>query len=166
MALWKEPGAKDPFKEALPKEAERGNGKTEEESPRPFTPQREAPGNKESLIAAHLTIEGKIEGAGDVRIAGCFKGDVQVDGNVTIEPGARLDGEVRAQTVIISGELQGNIQAASRVELLGSGSLVGDVKAGSLTVAQGARMRGRAEFGWDGIGKDHPGTARRDGSAL
>ena len=45
---------------------------------------------KESLIAADVTIEGKIEGAGHVRIAGRFKGDVNVQGNVTIEQGAHV----------------------------------------------------------------------------
>ena len=36
-----------------------------------------------------------------------------------------------------------------RVELLESGVLTGDLKAGSLTVAAGSRMRGQMEFGWD-----------------
>ncbi|HEX9892310.1 MAG TPA: polymer-forming cytoskeletal protein [Gemmatimonadales bacterium] len=103
----------------------------------------------ESLIAADLTIEGKIEGSGHVRIAGRFKGDVHVQGNLTIEVGAKLTGGVRASTVIIGGELEGNIDAASRVELLESGVLNGDLKAGSLTVAAGSRMRGNAEFGWE-----------------
>ena len=80
---------------------------------------------------------------------GSFKGDINVQGNLTIESGAHLTGGVRAQTVIIGGELEGNIDAASRVELLQSGVLNGDLKAGSLTVAAGSRMRGRAEFGWD-----------------
>jgi cytoskeletal protein CcmA (bactofilin family) len=35
------------------------------------------------------------------------------------------------------------------VDLLQSGVVVGDIKAGSLTVAAGARMRGQAEFGWE-----------------
>lgn len=104
---------------------------------------------KESVLAAGLTIEGKIEGTGHVRIAGNFKGDVNVQGNLTIEAGAKVTGGVRANTVIIGGELEGNIDAASRVELLQSGVLNGDLKAGSLTVAAGSRMRGRAEFGWD-----------------
>lgn len=108
---------------------------------------------KESLIAADLTIEGKIEGAGHVRIAGNFKGDVNVQGNLTIEPGARVTGEVRANTVIIGGDLEGNIHAAARVELLQTGVLNGDLKAGSLTVAAGSKMRGRAEFGWEDKGK-------------
>jgi cytoskeletal protein CcmA (bactofilin family) len=104
---------------------------------------------KESLLAAGLTIEGKIEGSGHVRIAGSFKGDVHVQGNVTIESGAKVTGGVRANTVVIGGELEGNIDVASRVELLQTGVLNGDLKAGSLTVAAGSRMRGRAEFGWD-----------------
>lgn len=114
-------------------------------APRPV-PAGEA---KESVLAAGLTIEGKIEGSGNVRVAGSFKGDVHVQGNLTIEQGAKITGSVRANTVVIGGELEGNIDAATRVELLQTGVLNGDLKAGSLTVAAGSRMRGRAEFGWD-----------------
>jgi cytoskeletal protein CcmA (bactofilin family) len=104
---------------------------------------------KESVLAAGLTIEGKIEGQGNVRVAGNFKGDVHVQGNLTIEQGAKITGSVRANTVVVGGELEGNIDAATRVELLQTGVLNGDLKAGSLTVAAGSRMRGRAEFGWE-----------------
>lgn len=104
---------------------------------------------KESLIADDLTIEGKIEGGGSVRIAGSFKGDVNVHGDLTIEAGAKLSGGVRADKVTIAGELEGNVQEASRVDLLATGAVLGDLKAGSVTVAAGARMRGKAEFGWD-----------------
>ncbi len=109
-------------------------------------PEREV---KESLIAPDITIEGKIEGAGHVRIAGRFKGDVNVQGNLTIETGAKVTGGVRANKVVIAGELEGNIEAAQRVELLEAGVLIGDVKAGSLSVAPGSRVRGQMECGWD-----------------
>ncbi len=103
----------------------------------------------ESIIAAEITIEGKITGSGDVRIAGRFKGDVQVDGNFRIDAGARLEGQVRAGVVVVGGELQGNIEAAKQVDVLSTGVIVGDVKAASITVAAGSRMRGHVEFGWD-----------------
>jgi cytoskeletal protein CcmA (bactofilin family) len=103
---------------------------------------------KESLIAADVTIEGKIEGAGHVRIAGRFKGDVNVQGNVTIEQGAHVTGQISAATVMVSGEIHGNVHASSRVELLETGAINGDVKAAVLTVAAGSRMRGNADFGW------------------
>ena len=155
MALWNQtPAPTKDTKEATPVDtpAVRAVDKPEvvpmrTEAARSVT--RVAAGDgKESLIAPDLVIEGKIEGAGDVRIAGQFKGDVQVQGNVRIEHGAKVTGEVRGNTVIIAGELEGNITAASRVELLETGVLNGDLKAGSLTVAAGSRMRGRAEFGW------------------
>jgi cytoskeletal protein CcmA (bactofilin family) len=107
------------------------------------------PAPVESVIAAELTIEGKISGSGDVRIAGRFKGDVQVDGNFRIDAGARLEGQVRAAVVVVGGELQGNIDAAKQVDVLSTGVIVGDVKAASITVAAGSRMRGHVEFGWD-----------------
>ncbi|WP_242107102.1 bactofilin family protein [Luteimonas aquatica] len=113
-------------------------------APRP-APQ---PETKESVIAADLTIEGKIEGTGHVRIAGKFKGDVNVQGDLTIENGAKLNGGVRAKRVVVAGELEGNIESASNVELQPSSVLVGDLKAGSLTIASGARVRGHVECGW------------------
>jgi cytoskeletal protein CcmA (bactofilin family) len=121
-----------------------------EPAARPAATQNRADAStKESIIAAGLIIEGKIEGAGHVRIAGDFKGDVNVQGNLTIEAGAHLTGGVKADTVVVGGQLDGNIDAASRVELLSTGVLNGELKAGSLTVAAGSRMRGKAEFGWD-----------------
>jgi cytoskeletal protein CcmA (bactofilin family) len=109
------------------------------------TPAAEA---RESIIAADITIEGKIDGTGHVRLAGRFKGDVHIQGDLTIEVGAKLTGSVRANAVAIAGEIEGNIDGAVRVELLESGVLNGDLKAGTLTVVAGSRMRGRAEFGW------------------
>ena len=122
-----------------------------EPTPVPSSAARTAstPQAKESLIASDLTIEGKIEGAGHVRIAGRFKGDVNVQGDLTLDAGAKLTGSVRARKVVIAGELEGNIDGAQRVELLQGGVLVGDVKAGTLTVAAGARMRGQVDFGWE-----------------
>ena len=68
-------------------------------SPRRPTPKTSSEGG-ESVIAANLTIEGKIEGSGNVRMAGRFKGDVRIDGNFSIEPGAHLTGQVLAGIVV------------------------------------------------------------------
>ena len=104
---------------------------------------------KESLIAPGLTIEGKIIGKGHVRVAGRFKGDIHVEGNLHIDADARVEGQVKANEVVVSGELQGNIDSARHVELRQGGAINGDVKAGSLTVATGARMRGNMDFGFE-----------------
>ena len=106
------------------------------------------PKPSESVLAAGLTIEGKIEGNGNIRVAGRFKGNVNVKGELTIEPGATIDGEVNAEVVLVGGEVRGQIISTSRVEFKESGTLIGDLKAGSLTVAAGSKMRGKVEFGW------------------
>jgi cytoskeletal protein CcmA (bactofilin family) len=115
----------------------------------PHAPRRVAPREtKESVIAAGITITGKIDGAGHVRIDGRFEGDVHIQGDLTIETGAKLTGGIRADSVVIAGEIEGNIDSAQKVELLATGVLNGDLKAGTVTVAAGSRMRGRMEFGW------------------
>jgi cytoskeletal protein CcmA (bactofilin family) len=104
---------------------------------------------KESLIAADLTIEGKIEGSGHVRIAGKFKGDVNVQGDLSLERGAKINGGVRAKKVTLAGELEGNIESAVRVELLDTAVVIGDLKAATLTVAAGSKIRGHIDCGWE-----------------
>src|SRR5215831_13473385 len=142
MALWKDsPTGTSPAPtntpgmnpaQHHPREPERTNVA----SLAPEAPRRAAPApapaprveHKESHIAADLTIEGKIVGSGHIRIAGRVKGNV----------------------VSVGGELIGNIENAKRVELLETGVINGDVKAGQLTVAAGSRMRGQVEFGYEG----------------
>lgn len=46
------------------------------------------PNQSESFLAADLSIEGSIEGDGNIRVAGKFTGDVNVKGELTVEPGA------------------------------------------------------------------------------
>lgn len=175
MALWKDTntgtatpsaGASPSFgaapAPAAPPEKSNVAPLTPEVSRRPAKEQRFD--MKESVIASDLTIEGKIVGSGHVRIAGRFKGDVQVDGNVTLDTGAHLEGQVKASVVIVGGELVGNIENAKRVELLEGGVISGDVKAGSLTVAAGSRMRGQVEFGWEGETRSTKAEAKGFGS--
>lgn len=152
MAIWKEPTT--PKKDVLTMTPEpvfkRDPDFSADVAPIPSAPRRAASSqeSRESLIAADITIEGKIDGTGHVRLAGRFKGDVHIQGDLTVEAGAKLTGSVRANSVAIGGEVEGNIESASRVELLETGVLNGDLKAGTLTVVAGSRMRGRAEFGW------------------
>ncbi|MDN5924036.1 MAG: polymer-forming cytoskeletal protein [Xanthomonadales bacterium] len=157
MALWKE-ATKSSSEAAPDADASARFNLASVETP-DSTPSKSAPervvarqaSHAESMIAPDITIEGKIQGSGHVRIAGRFEGDVNVDGDLSIEPGAVVTGSVRAHKVTVAGELVGNIEAATHVDLLSSGALSGDLKAGSLAVAAGSRMRGQAEFGWDAV---------------
>ena len=169
MAIWKDIVAKDATQppEAAPSAATpvtRPRPEPVTSTPINTTPAPQAASSgrkdlKESVIASGLTFEGKIEGSGHVRISGRFKGDVHVDGTLTVDAGAHLAGAVRAGSVVVAGEIEGNIEGAQRVELHQSGVVNGDVTAGSLTVADGARMRGRSEFGWNDSGSKTTGRS-------
>jgi cytoskeletal protein CcmA (bactofilin family) len=172
MALWKEPNASTSSTpppltpSGTPTSRETSMSATQPTNTEALRrPQGARADLKESILASDLTIEGKIEGSGHVRIAGSFKGDVNVQGNLTIEAGARVTGQVRASTVIVAGELHGNIEGAARVEIQETGILVGDVKAGSLTVSAGSRMRGQVEFGWAEKSVSSLVTAKADSAA-
>ena len=149
MSIWKEPAKRDAVP-VQPDPAPRREADSSTDAAPSFVArpvqQRDT---KESLIAANLFIEGKIQGAGDIRIAGQFKGDVDVQGDLTIETGAKLTGSVRAGKVVVAGELDGNVLSATRVDLLSTAVVDGDIKAGAVTVAAGSRMRGQVEFGWE-----------------
>lgn len=112
-------------------------------------PRESAPlGRRESVFGPGVTIEGKIEGDADIRIGGKFKGDIQIKGDLNLDKGAKVSAKVHAANVTIGGELEGNVVAGAQVKLLESGQLVGDLKAATLTVVAGSRMRGHVEFGW------------------
>lgn len=164
MAIWKDPTAakKDvasfpvdavsaPPRETMSEPATFAPAPVRESAPvSSFEPRPATPALKESIIASDLTIEGKIEGAGHVRIAGRFKGDVSVKGDLTLDNGAKLNGSVRAEKVVVAGELDGNVLQAARVELQPSAVMNGDIKAETLTIAAGSRVRGHIECGWEG----------------
>lgn len=148
MAIWNQ-AAQDEHKE---------NGRVEAPPiPQPHVVAAPAPASakesaskdrRESVFGPGVTIEGKIEGDADLRIAGKFKGDIQIKGDLSIEKGAHLAAKINAANVIVAGDIEGNIVASSQVRLVESGQIIGDLKATTLTVAAGSRMRGHVEFGW------------------
>lgn len=145
MALWKETTMNEqsevPVQEPIP--VTPIPQRTE-----PQKPERASSNNRESVFGAGVTIEGKIEGDSNLRIAGQFKGDINIKGDLSIEKGARISAKISAASVTIGGELEGNVNASAQVKLLESGQLIGDLKATTLTVLAGSRMRGHVEFGW------------------
>lgn len=103
----------------------------------------------ESVFGPGVAIDGKIEGDANVRIAGKFKGEIQINGDLTIEKGANVSANVNATNITVAGEINGTVSASAHVKLLESAQVVGDLKAATMTVVSGSRMRGNVEFGWN-----------------
>src|SRR5262245_17052934 len=101
----------------------------------------------ESIVGQGLIIEGKLEGNGSIRLAGRLRGQVVITGDVTVDADGAIEGDVKADRVRIAGHAVANILAASAIELAESASVVGEVKAPTLQVNAGAKIRGSVESG-------------------
>lgn len=96
----------------------------------------------DSCLASGLTLKGEITGGGDLAIFGNFEGEIDLAGTVRIAEGAEVDGNIRAFAIVIGGTVRGNVAAATRIDMLPTGALLGSVKGGSFFAVEGASMRG------------------------
>ncbi len=99
-----------------------------------------------TVVAKDSRIKGELTGTAGVRIEGQVEGNVTVDGPVEVAEGAKVHGEVKGRTVRVSGEVVGNIHALQLIELLGPGSVKGDLHTPSLHVVEGAHLEGQVHM--------------------
>lgn len=94
-----------------------------------------------SVIGADVRIVGNIFTQGEMQIDGQVEGDIACH-RLLVGEGARINGEVTAETVQVHGELNGKINASS-VVIAKSAKVTGDVIQDSLEIEAGASMEGR-----------------------
>jgi len=98
-----------------------------------------APGG---LVGVGLEMKGEVSGEGDFQVLGKFEGEIMLTGTVHVEEGAEVDANINATAIVIGGVVRGNLSAATRVEILPTGTLTGTLKSGSFTAAEGATVKG------------------------
>jgi cytoskeletal protein CcmA (bactofilin family) len=98
-------------------------------------------------IGQSIVFKGELTGDEDLEIDGKVEGDVQLANHqLTIGPNGRLKAEVHAKTVLVIGQVTGNLSATERIEIQATGVVDGDVKAPRLLVHEGAVLNGRIEM--------------------
>jgi len=98
-------------------------------------------------IGQSVQIKGELTGNEDLTIEGMVDGKIMLkDHNLTIGTNGRIKAEVHAKTVIIVGQVHGNITADDKVEIAPSGSVDGDIRAPRVAIADGARFRGSIDM--------------------
>jgi cytoskeletal protein CcmA (bactofilin family) len=109
---------------------------------RPAVTQQAAPesADKTSTISSDMTIVGKITGEGTVKIFGRVEGELRAS-TILISAGAHVEGEVAAEDVTIGGSVKGTIHA-NRVKLDGTAVVEGDIFHRSLAIEENARFEG------------------------
>jgi len=93
------------------------------------------PSNNVSKLNSLLSTKGDISGGGSLVIGGEFEGNLTLEDTVFVEDGAKVVGDIRANSIKISGEVKGNLDAKI-VEITKNGSLEGNVKS-NITVISG-----------------------------
>jgi cytoskeletal protein CcmA (bactofilin family) len=91
--------------------------------------------------------EGKLCFQGTVRIGGSFKGEIFTPDTLVISEGARVNGQIEAGVVIISGEMSGTVRAKHRVEIHRPAVFRGDILTPSLSVDEGVIFEGSSKMG-------------------
>lgn len=97
-------------------------------------------------IAAGSRVVGEISGAAELVIDGEVEGQIDLDSLVVVGPNGRVEGEIHAKAVQVSGKMVGNIRGRDRVEVKASGRLEGDVVAPRVVIDDGAFFKGKVEM--------------------
>jgi len=96
-----------------------------------------------TVLGADLRIEGSLRGSGSLELKGSFKGELSVEGLVWIRPQGSIEGEIKASSVVVEGEVVGSVQATGKVDLRKGCRVEGDITANAVAAADGSFFEGR-----------------------
>lgn len=105
-------------------------------------------------IGKSVVIKGELSGSEDLTIEGQVEGKIELKENVlTIGTNGKIKAQVFAKTVIVLGEVVGNISASEKVDIRDNGSVDGDITSPKVAIAEGAHFRGAIDMNRGGSGK-------------
>lgn len=101
----------------------------------------------QARIGKSLVIKGEITGLESIYIDGKVEGAINLPANrVTVGPEGEVSATVQAREVVVQGKINGNVTVSDRVEVRSEGTLIGDVTAERINVADGAFFKGKIDI--------------------
>jgi len=98
-------------------------------------------------IGKSVVIKGELNGSEDLTIEGQVEGKIELRQNVlTIGPNGKIKAAVFAKSVIVLGEVVGNVSASEKVDIRDNGSVDGDLISPRVAIAEGAHFRGSIDM--------------------
>jgi cytoskeletal protein CcmA (bactofilin family) len=98
-------------------------------------------------IGKSVVIKGELNGSEDLTIEGQVEGKIELRQNVlTIGPNGKIKAQLFAKSVIILGEVVGNVTATEKVDIRDNGSVDGDIASPRVAIAEGAHFRGSIDM--------------------
>ena len=112
-------------------------------------------------IGKSVVIKGELAGSEDLTIEGQVEGTIQLREHVlTIGPNGKIKAQVFAKSVIVLGEVQGNVTATEKVDIRDNGSVDGDIVSPRMAIAEGAHFRGSVDMQRKATGAPAPQGAK------
>ena len=96
-----------------------------------------------TIIGPGAVFNGDLTAPEAVRIDGIVNGNCTCDKNLVLGPEGQIEGNIKAQDIIISGKVNGDITVRGKMEILSTGRVKGDITARSLVVDEDAYFDGR-----------------------
>jgi cytoskeletal protein CcmA (bactofilin family) len=98
-------------------------------------------------IGKSVVIKGELNGSEDLTIEGHVEGKIELKDHVlTIGPNGKIKAQVFAKSVIVLGEVNGNVTASEKVDIRDGGSVDGDIVSPRVAIAEGAHFRGSVDM--------------------
>ncbi len=119
-------------------------GKKDDNVARKETPLEKS--DVKAFLGPGSTFEGKLVFSEIVRLDGVFRGEITSKDTLIVGQTGELHAEVHVGTLILSGRLEGNVQAASRVELRAPAVIEGNIVTPVLTVEEGVKVNGNLQM--------------------
>jgi cytoskeletal protein CcmA (bactofilin family) len=103
-------------------------------------------GDLNALLGRGSEFEGKLTFEGTVRIDGKFTGTIVTNDVLVIGEGAKVSAEISCGTVIVHGEINGNLKAKNAVELHHPAKMKGNIETPSLMIDKGVIFEGQCKM--------------------
>jgi cytoskeletal protein CcmA (bactofilin family) len=98
-------------------------------------------------IGKSVVIKGELSGSEDLVIEGQVDGKIELRQNLlTIGPNGKIKAQIFAKSVIVLGEVVGNVTATEKVDIRDNGSVDGDLVSPRVAIAEGAHFRGTIDM--------------------
>ena len=98
-------------------------------------------------IGKSIVIKGEVTGSEDLTIEGHIEGKIELrDHILTVGPTGHLHAHVAAKSIIVLGQVTGNLTANEKVDIREKGSVEGDIVAPRVAIADGAEFRGSIDM--------------------
>ena len=97
-----------------------------------------------TIVGAGARLEGNVVSAGNLRIDGQVKGQINAEGDVALSPQSQVEADIRAQNVSIAGRFKGSINVKGKAHLARGGRIDGDITSKTLVVEEGGIFHGQS----------------------